>query len=257
MDSDETSYAGVIDEMCQDFINSGHMYKETKEKLKQTLLSQHTRVIRPSGLSRKKSSISLAFTSNRRQSTFNDLLASSRKNSSAVQINEMTSSRVISENKLMSISDADLENGVSSLLPNTSSGIVFLNICLFLFKMNHSGKISSDGNSNSVKFFTPDDSNQNSLANNRYKRRRSTIALIKDSMSSGARGSVKHGSKNDVGMSQDAEACAIMVGVVDFLDRPVMGFIRLQNSQMIGKNRLEFHIDSMLIFMVFCFYLNR
>lgn len=115
MDSDKTSYAGVIDEMCQDFINSGHMYKETKEKLKQTLLSQHAHVIRPSGLSRKKSSISLAFSSNRRQSTFNDLLAnSSRKNSSAVQINEMTSNRVISENKLMSISDADLENGVCS-----------------------------------------------------------------------------------------------------------------------------------------------
>lgn len=104
--------------------------------------------------------------------------------------------------------------------------------------MNHSGKISScDGNSNSVKFFTPEDNNQNNLANNRYKRRRSTIALIKGSMSGGTRGSVKHGSKSDVGMSQDAEACAIMVGVVDFLDRPVMGFIRLQNTQMIGKIR--------------------
>ena len=37
----------------------------------------------------------------------------------------------------------------------------------------------------------------------------------------------------NLGMSQDAEACAVMIGVVDFLDRPVMGFIRLHKSQMI------------------------
>jgi len=31
------------------------------------------------------------------------------------------------------------------------------------------------------------------------------------------------------------EAFLIMVGVVDFLDRPVMAFVRLQNEQFVGK----------------------
>ncbi|RNA18758.1 anion exchange 2-like isoform X2, partial [Brachionus plicatilis] len=33
------------------------------------------------------------------------------------------------------------------------------------------------------------------------------------------------------GISFDAEACKVLVGCVDFLDRPVMGFVRLVNSQ--------------------------
>lgn len=37
------------------------------------------------------------------------------------------------------------------------------------------------------------------------------------------------------GIDTDAEACVIKVGVVDFLDRPVMAFIRLKNSQLIGN----------------------
>ena len=37
-------------------------------------------------------------------------------------------------------------------------------------------------------------------------------------------------------MSPDAEAFVIMVGVVDYLDRPVMGFVRLLNGLIIGND---------------------
>ena len=113
LNSNDDSLDNVIDEMIQDFIDSGHMYKENREKFKQTMLTQHSHYMSTSAMTRKKSSISLAFTGNRRQSTFNDLLSSgnsSRKNSSS--INEL-SNRVKSENKLLSISDINLENGVS------------------------------------------------------------------------------------------------------------------------------------------------
>ena len=175
MDSDETSYEAVIDEMVEDFINSGHMYKESKEKVKQTLLlGQHTRVIRPHSMSRKKSSISLAF-STRRQSTYADLLSSgkvARKNSSAVQINELAASRQINDHKLLSVSDADLESGLADReSPN---------------ELN---------NSNSVRFFTPEESHTSS--NHHFKRRRSTIALIKGSVYGSMRpGSVKNASRD-------------------------------------------------------------
>lgn len=113
LNSTDDSLEEVIDEMVQDFIDSGHMYKENREKIKNTMLTSHSHYVSNSAMTRKKSSISLAFTGNRRQSTFNDLLSSgssSRKNSSS--INEL-SNRVKSENKLLSISDINLENGVS------------------------------------------------------------------------------------------------------------------------------------------------
>lgn len=36
-------------------------------------------------------------------------------------------------------------------------------------------------------------------------------------------------------MSGAVEAFLIMVGEVDFLDRPIMAFVRLQNEQFVGK----------------------
>ena len=36
------------------------------------------------------------------------------------------------------------------------------------------------------------------------------------------------------GVSPDTEAFVIMVGTVDYLDRPVMGFIRLLNGILFG-----------------------
>lgn len=203
LDCDNPSFEAVFDEMVQDFIDSGHMNKENKERLKRTLLSQHSHHISFSALVRKKSSISLAFSGSRRQSTFNDLLSNSntsdvvhKKNCySAVHINEM-GMRVKSENKLLSISDANLEN-----------------------------ECGTPRNESSVNFIEPDNSNH--VSGDRYKRRRSTIALIKDQMSQS-----RHHNKSELnlkGIGNDAEAFVVMVGVVDFLDRPGK-FLRMIRS---------------------------
>ena len=113
IDSTHETFEEVINEMVQDFIDSGHMYKENKEKVKRALNSQHRHVA--ASLTRKKSAISFQFSSSRRQSTFNDLLYGSdnasshfsRKNSSTIQINDINKA-VKSDNKLFSISDVNL-----------------------------------------------------------------------------------------------------------------------------------------------------
>jgi len=96
------------------------------------------------------------------------------------------------EKKLFSVSDANLENGA---------------VCVDLSKsgerLNHEQQHL----------------HQQENVNERSKRRRSTIALIKGSM-----GRHQHNNNkselNLKGIGQDAEAFVIMVGVVEFLDRP-------------------------------------
>ncbi len=78
LNSDHESLVDVIDEMIQDFCDSGHMNKENREQVKRTLLSHHrhnqSSLITGgsgSGLQRKKSTISDLFNpSSRRPSTF-------------------------------------------------------------------------------------------------------------------------------------------------------------------------------------------
>lgn len=78
LNSDHESLVDVIDEMIQDFCDSGHMNKENREQVKRTLLSHHrhnqSSLITGgsgAGLQRKKSTISDLFNpSSRRPSTF-------------------------------------------------------------------------------------------------------------------------------------------------------------------------------------------
>ncbi len=192
LDAEGPCFQDVIDEMIQDFIDSGHMNKENRERLKTTLLSEHAHEASNSALMRKKSSISLAFSGSRRQSTFNDLSSAGvhRENksisSSTAQISEMEG-HMPGEKKLFSVSDANLENGA---------------VCVDLSKSGEQQPLHQQEN-----------------VIERSKRRRSTIALIKGSV-----GRHQHNNNkselNLKGIGQDAEAFVIMVGVVEFLDRP-------------------------------------
>jgi len=179
LNAEGPSFQDVMDEMIQDFINSGHMNKENRERLKALLLSEHAHELSNSALIRKKSSMSLAFNGSRRQSTFTDLMYSSsqrKKNisSSTAHISELDE-KIINEKKMFSVSDASLEDGV----------------CYDL---------------------SEDPQPHESLLS---KRRRSTMALIKGTMNRNNKSEL-----NLKGIALDAEAFVIMVGVVEFLDRP-------------------------------------
>lgn len=95
---------------------------------------------------------------------------------------------------------------------------------------------------NSVKFFEPSQegaslANCSSFENNlqqpstfQYKRRRSTLALLKSTL---GQSKLNKSDLSIKGLSIDAESLIIFVGTVDYLDRPVMSFVRLSNSQVI------------------------
>ena len=92
------------------------------------------------------------------------------------------------------------------------------------------------------------------------KRRRSTIAMLKSTLTQSAKLNKSESRLSVKGVSSDAESFMVLVGVVDYLDRPVMSFVRLANSQIIddfGDIRVKFvfvllgpkndHIDYMEI----------
>jgi hypothetical protein len=121
LDSEHESTVDVFDEMIQDFVDSGHMNKENKDQVRETLCSKHKHS-QPfqGGLGRKKSTISDFFPiGSRRASAFNSELGSntdntssltSRKNSS-VHTSELNMNKAKAEK--LSISEINLENGVS------------------------------------------------------------------------------------------------------------------------------------------------
>lgn len=193
---DRESIFGIVDDLVEDFTDSGHLNKENRELVKRVLLSnhRHNSMFTSSltgGLTRKKSTISefLPYPlGNRRQSTFtneNNIHSESpsRKNSSIqfsdLYINKHRNSTTTSNSptsKKLSISEYNLENEFKA----------------GLYQKNMTNR------ENSVKFFTPSNPSSgvgsnnecgiNSMDNNlninptNKNRRRSTMALIKNSL---------------------------------------------------------------------------
>lgn len=197
---DKDSIADIIEDMVLDFIDSGHMNKENKELVKRTLLShhRHNSIYNSSGLIRKKSTISEFFPlGSRRQSTFtnafnseNTSTSNSRKNSS-VQWSDLNINKA--KNKKMSISEINLQNEVEE--QKNSDKIEKIRLIFSILKKNSNqfqkNQISQNNRENSVKFFEPShhsidnhcSSVENSLnANHQRHRRRSTIAMLKNSL---------------------------------------------------------------------------
>lgn len=118
LNSDHDSFADVVDEVIQDFIDSGHMNKENKTLVRRALLSSHRHdPTNSGGFIRKKSTISDFFPGSRRPSSFNseqvyhsenNSSSASRKNSYA-QFSE-SSKRMDAK---LSASEVNLEKGVS------------------------------------------------------------------------------------------------------------------------------------------------
>ena len=203
LNSDHESIVDVIDEMIQDFVDSGHMNKENKDQVKKTILSHHRHNQAFSGaLSRKKSTMSEFFPGSRRQSTFNSEHAcnseytstsTSRKNSS-VQYSDLNLNKNKGENKL-SQSEFDLDAKVNI---KNNKLLVLKPSKNFFFKRKNSTQSYNQNHRSSVKFFVnraslsaqntaPSDEHHASIDNNlnvntNHKRRRSTIALIKNTL---------------------------------------------------------------------------
>ncbi len=184
---DHDSLTCIFEEMIQDFIDSGHMNKENKDQLKKSLLSRHrsnrttNNFGSGSGSMRKKSTLSEFFPyGSRRQSTFTaadhaseNLSGETSRKSSAIQLSDLNLNKA--KNKKLSMSDANLLNNK----PVQSSG----------------GNQASIVNEASVKFENQSPQTGGSIANSgsienntgtagfqQSKRRRSTIALIKSTL---------------------------------------------------------------------------
>jgi hypothetical protein len=206
--SEQDSFVGIVDEMVQDFINSGHLNKENRELIKRTLLSNHRRnnTFSMGGMSRKKSTISEFFPiGSRRQSTFtadptafnseNASMGTSRKNSS-VQFSE-SSNMEKNKNQKLSMSEFNLQNKVrmnfNVFLAETNEVIFFLTIKKYNSQFQKNQQQGSHTRENSVKFFVANsnvasensstgDTANTQLTYNVQKRRRSTIALLKNTI---------------------------------------------------------------------------
>lgn len=207
---EQDNFAGIVDDMIHDFIDSGHMNKENRELIKRTLLNNHKRnnTFNMSGLTRKKSTISEFFPiGSRRQSTFtaepgmfnseNASTSTSRKNSS-IQFGEFN----IDKSKKQSISDFNLQNKVTFDLLFESKFVVnfsYCCCCCYLFKYQNQYQKNQQPSQqqqqlphtreNSVKFFVASNvgsenssTNENNTNYNPHKRRRSTIALLKNTI---------------------------------------------------------------------------
>jgi hypothetical protein len=215
---DHSSLSGIFEEMIRDFVDSGHMNKENKEQLKKTLLSRH-RLARTTNnygsggggggsVIRKKSTISEFFPyGSRRQSTFtsgehgsdNFFSAEASRKSSAVQLSDLNLNK--SKNKKLSMSDANLLNKQPVSASQSGGEVATVTTC------NQSSAANTPQGEASVKFdnqtlqTVPCSSVTNSgsieqqivtAASNvvnsastsfqQSKRRRSTIALIKSTL---------------------------------------------------------------------------
>ncbi len=92
LNSDRDSFADVVDDIIQDFIDSGHMNKDNKFLVKRALLSNHRHEMTNSGgFMRKKSTISDFFPGSRRPSSFNSEQVYQSENNSSTQASRKNS----------------------------------------------------------------------------------------------------------------------------------------------------------------------
>lgn len=235
LNSDHDSFTGIVDEMIQDFIDSGHMNKENKYLVKRTLLSNHKHdSSNTGGFMRKKSTISDFFPGSRRPSSFNSEQAYqsennsssvSRKNSSAQfsDTNSQREKKAANMDSKLSNSEIHLERGTARIHRDSS--------VKFLAKSNTDGASSgAAGPHNSIETNINQPSAPPAAANR--GRRRSTIVFLKNTLN---QSKLNKSELSLRGLASDAEAFVCMIGVVDFLDRPIMAFVRLTNSQYIDE----------------------
>lgn len=190
LNSQQNTFEDIIDEIAQDFINRGRLNRDYKEKLKSILLSQHRDHLSLGGaMAGKKAPISELFSSNLKHS----------------------------------------RQSHASIVEHFGSSIFKRNVTRQHGRNDDAG-IESEGNVDDkkqfVKFYVPSHSSLTSFDNqtghhhshHHNKHLRSTLNLLKNPI---------HHSKSkhsDLDTSTDIESFAIMIGNVDFLDKPGLIF---------------------------------
>lgn len=193
---DRESIFGIVDDLVEDFVGSGHLNKDNRDQVKKVLLSNHRHnsiFLSNAAISRKKSTISefLPYPiGSRRQSTFTNenhihSESTSRKNSSTqfsdLYINKHRNSNTVSSsptNKKLSISEDNLEKEFQASLIQKNISNRGSSVKFFMPSNPSSGMGSNaDCGINSME----NNMNLNSIIMNK-NRRRSTLALIKNSL---------------------------------------------------------------------------
>lgn len=187
LNSQKNSFEDIIDEICQDFINRGRLNRDYKEKLKAILLSQHRDHLTLAGvMAGKKAPISELFSSNLKHSRQSHTSFVEHFGSSIFKKN---TSRQHSRND-----DAGIESD-----PNQDDKKHFVKF----YVPSHTSLTSVDNHSSHAHGY-----------HSHQKHLRSTLNLLKNPL---------HHSKSkhsDLDTSIDIESFAIMIGNVDFLEKP-------------------------------------
>lgn len=193
---DRESFFAIVDDLVEDFIDSGHLNKENRDQVKKVLLSNHSHnsiFSSTAALTRKKSTISefLPYPiGSRRQSTFTNenhihSESTSRKNSS-IQFSDFyinkyrnsTTASGSSTNKKLSISEDNLEKEFQASLIQKNVSQRGSSV-----KFSMPSNPSSEMGSNADYGINNLENNININSINAHKnRRRSTMALIKNSL---------------------------------------------------------------------------
>ncbi|CAF0838647.1 unnamed protein product, partial [Brachionus calyciflorus] len=217
------TFEEITDEIIQDFINRGQMNRDHKLKLKSLILSQHRDHLTIAGaMTGKKAPISELFSSN--------LKHSHRHSHSHISFTEHFGSSMIKKGGNFSRQNSRFDDSLQNSDPQIDEK-----------KQNY------------VKFYVPSHSDLASCENNlhhhhhhhhaahHHKNFKSTFNLIKNSF---------HHSKSkhsDLNSSQDIESFVIMVGDVDFLDKPIMAFVRFDKEQFLD-HFVDFEIKLRFMF---------
>lgn len=117
LSSDHESLDFLMDEIIQDFIDSGHMNKENKEQIKRVLLSPHRHNHSMSASGSKKSTMSDLFNANQSGNNSRRTSANEPENSTTGNISRKNSFINLSDHKFrksvkLSNSEIELDNKV-------------------------------------------------------------------------------------------------------------------------------------------------
>lgn len=192
LNSQQNTFEDIIDEVTQDFINRDRLNREHKDKFKSILLSQH----------RDHLSLGRAMAAPKK-TPISELFSSKHSRQSHTSIIEHFGSTIFKKNVLSRQQTRSEEAAIES-------------------------EATADDRKQFVKFYVPSHSSMTSVDNqtghanaqthhhhsHHNKHIRSTLNLFKNSL---------HHSKSknsDLDTSIDIESLAIMIGSVDFLDKP-------------------------------------
>lgn len=196
LNSQQNSFEDIIDEVAQDFINRDRLNREHKDKFKSLLLSQH----------RDHLSLGRAMAAPKK-TPISELFSSKHSRQSHTSIVEHFGSTIFKKNVSRQHTRNE-EPGIESegTVDDRKQFVKF-------FVPSHSSMSSVDNQGAQANVQTP---HHHHSHHNRHIR--STLNLFKNSL---------HHSKSkhsDLDSSIDIESLAIMIGNVDFLDKPGLFF---------------------------------